>query len=96
MPQRDANMRLVRTTVRIDDDLYRRVKQRAATEGRTVAAVLEDAVRLGMTHAGATGAAAPFVTPRQGRGGLAPGVDVASNAAWRDLLDEGSPLEQMR
>ena len=44
----DAKMLVVRTTVRLDDDLYREVKARAAREGRTVASVLEDAVRVGM------------------------------------------------
>ena len=38
----------MRTTIRIDDDLYREVKERAARAGRTVAAVLEDAVRRGV------------------------------------------------
>ncbi|WP_250578262.1 ribbon-helix-helix protein, CopG family, partial [Mycobacterium tuberculosis] len=34
----------MRTTIRIDDELYREVKAKAARSGRTVAAVLEDAV----------------------------------------------------
>jgi hypothetical protein len=38
----------VRTTIRIDDDLYREVKERAARGGCTVAAVLEDAVCRGL------------------------------------------------
>jgi plasmid stability protein len=38
----------MRTTIRIDDELYREVKARAARSGRTVAAVLEDAVRRGL------------------------------------------------
>jgi predicted transcriptional regulator len=41
-------MRMVRTTIRIDDDLCRMVKERAAQSGRTIAAVLEDAVRAGL------------------------------------------------
>jgi predicted DNA-binding protein len=36
-------MAVVRTTIRIDDELYRMVKERAARTGRTVAAVLEAA-----------------------------------------------------
>ncbi|MEO7837544.1 MAG: ribbon-helix-helix protein, CopG family, partial [Acidimicrobiales bacterium] len=35
----------MRTTIRIDDALYRQVKARSAAAGRTVASVIEDAVR---------------------------------------------------
>ena len=85
----------MRTTVRIDDELYRRVKERAAREGRTMASVLEDAVRVGMS-ADDDLEPAPFVVPTYGRGGLAPGVDLSSNSSWRELLDESTPLEQLR
>lgn len=91
----DAKMCHVRTTVRIDDQLYRRVKERAAREGRTVASVLEDAVRLGIDGGDDT-RRADFVTPTAGRGGLVAGVDLSSNAAWREMLDEATPLEQLR
>jgi glycerate kinase len=91
----DAEMRTVRTTVRIDDQLYRRVKERAAREGRTVASVLEDAVRIGIDDANNT-QSDDFVTPTYGRGGLIAGVDLTSNAAWREALDEATPLEQLR
>ena len=47
----DAKMPNMRTTIRIDDELYREVKARAARSGRTVAAVLEDAVRRGLAPA---------------------------------------------
>jgi predicted transcriptional regulator len=39
----------VRTTIRIDDDLYRQVKAKTARRVRTVAAVLDDAVRQGIS-----------------------------------------------
>lgn len=88
-------MRAVRTTVRLDDDLYREVKARAAREGRTVASVLEDAVRVGMRRP--TGAAAkPFVPLTFGSGGLMPGVDLSNNASLSELLDADTPLEKLR
>ncbi len=95
MPQPDAKVLSVRTTVRIDDDLYRRVKARAAIEGRTVAAVLEDAVRIGMTSSVQI-AAAPYRVRAHGSGGVLPGVDLSSNAAVREVLDDGVALEQLR
>ncbi len=38
----------MRTTIRIDDDLYRRAKARAASSGQTVAELIEDAVRVAL------------------------------------------------
>lgn len=90
-----TKMLRMRTTVRIDDDLYRRVKLRAAAEGRTVAAVLEDAVRVGMTIPQLP-TAAPFKLVTAGEGGLRPRVDLSSNAALREVLDEGLALDQLR
>jgi hypothetical protein len=49
------------------------VKARAAREGRTVASVLEDAVRVGMRRR-ADADAKRFVNVPSGRGGLMPGV----------------------
>jgi predicted DNA-binding protein len=95
MRRTDAKVSLMRTTVRIDDQLYRRVKERAAREGRTVASVLEDAVRIGISASDDT-QVADFVTPTGGRGGLVPGIDLSSNSALRDVLDDDASLEQLR
>ena len=95
MPMPDAKVLSMRTTVRIDDELYRRVKERAAREGRTVAGVLEDAVRLGI-DAGDDVQPGEFTVPTGGSGGLAPGVDIGSNAAIRELLDEATSLDRLR
>jgi hypothetical protein len=88
-------MLAVRTTVRLDDDLYREVKARAAREGRTVASVLEDAVRVGMRRP-ADAEAKRFVPPTFGSGGLMPGVDLSDNSALSDFLDADTPLEKLR
>ncbi len=95
MLNHDAKVPTMRTTVRLDDDLYREVKARAAREGRTVASVLEDAVRIGMRRP-ADAETKPFVNVPFGRGGLMPGVDLSNNAALSDLLDAGTPLERLR
>jgi hypothetical protein len=88
-------MRAVRTTVRLDDDLYREVKARAAREGRTVASVLEDAVRVGMRRP-ADAETKPFVPLTFGSGGLMPGVDLSDNSSLQDFLDADTPLEKLR
>jgi len=91
----DAKELIVRTTVRLEDDLYREVKARAAREGRTVASVLEDAVRVGMRRP-ADAEAKQFVNHASGQGGLMPGVDLSDNASLSDLHDAGTPLEKLR
>ena len=85
----------MRTTIRIDDDLYREVKARAARSGRTVAAVLEDAVRRGLTPTDRTPGGSYTIRPT-GRGGLRSGVDLTSNAALAEALDEDAPLDALR
>ena len=85
----------MRTTIRIDDDLYRDVKAMAARSGRTVAAVLEDAVRRGLNPPESR-SAGRFVVRPMGEGGLRPGVDLSSNASVADALDEGASIDALR
>ncbi|MCJ7672135.1 MAG: ribbon-helix-helix domain-containing protein [Acidimicrobiia bacterium] len=78
----------MRTTVRIDGDLYNSVKERAARSGRTVAEVIEDALRHAMTarDSGPADELAPL--PTFGGSGVLPGIDLASGAALRDSMQE--------
>ena len=85
----------MRTTIRIDDELYRQVKAIAALSGRTVAAVLEDAVRRGLTPSEPRPACRYAVRP-MGRGGLRSGVDLSSNAAVAEAMDEGVSIDALR
>jgi hypothetical protein len=85
----------VRTTIRIDDELYRTVKAKAAQSGRTVAAVLEDAVRRGLNPPEQPRASHYEVRP-MGSGGLRPGVDLSSNAALAEVMDEGASVDALR
>jgi hypothetical protein len=85
----------VRTTIRIDDELYRTVKERAARSGRTVAAVLEDAVRIGLDPPHRmTGRR--FEVRASGSGGLRAGVDLSVNSSVYDALDADVPLDALR
>lgn len=85
----------MRTTIRIDDALYREVKARAARSGRTVAAVLEDAVRRGLAPTKRARRDRYTIRPT-GKGGLRPGVDLSSNAALAEAMDEDLPLDALR
>lgn len=86
----------MRTTVTIDDQLYRDLKARAGASGRTVGALIEDAVRdsLRSTETSAEVRLRPL--PVSGGRGLRPGVNLDDNAAVRELMDEGTPLHARR
>lgn len=85
----------MRTTIRIDDALYRQVKVRSAATGRTVASVIEDAVRRALADEDSA-TRSPFTIRSSGAGGLRPGVDLSSSAAMRDSLDEDRPVDELR
>jgi predicted transcriptional regulator len=85
----------MRTTIRISDDLYRDVKALAARSGRTIAAVLEDAVRRGL-DTGDRRATERYTIRATGSGGLRAGIDLTSNAAVAEVLDEGVPFDALR
>jgi Arc/MetJ family transcription regulator len=90
----DAKMSIMRTTIRIDDALYRDVKQKAAGSGRTVAAVLEDAVRVGLQPQLAN--PEPYRVHAGGRGGLRPGIDLSDNSTIAEAIDDQVPLDALR
>ena len=77
----------MRTTLRIDDDLYAEVKRLAARTGRTVTAVIEDALRSGLARGRATPRRRRKRLPTFGGGGVRPGVDLDSSASLLDLMD---------
>ena len=74
----------MRTTVRLDDGLLTAAKEYSARTGRTLTAVLEDALRAYLAREqGAQPTTLPSL-PTFGRGGVLPGVDIDNSA---DLLD---------
>lgn len=75
----------MRTTVRLDDELYRGVEAQAAREGRTVDEVIEDALRLRHRRDGSDASFEPL--PVHGGSGVMPGVDLGDTAALRDVMD---------
>jgi hypothetical protein len=87
----------VRTTIRIDDELYRAVKEQAARSGRTVAEIVEDAVRRSLAD-GPSDATVESMAPlpTYGGSGVLPGVDLTSNAALRDVMDGDEPVDALR
>jgi Ribbon-helix-helix protein, copG family len=77
----------MRTTVRLDDHLLRKVRQYAVREGKTMTAVLREALLAYLARPASGGAAEPLDLPRSGRGGTLPGVDLDDTAALHEVMD---------
>jgi len=86
----------MRTTIRIDDALYRRAKAHAARTGRTVSEVIEDAVRETLRPRPARAPKKLPELPVYGGSGVMPGVEIADSRALRDRMDEGEDLVALR
>jgi hypothetical protein len=86
----------MRTTIRIDDVLYRRAKAHAARTGRTVSEVIEDALRETLRPRPAREATDLPVLPVFGGSGVTRGVEIADSRALRDRMDEGEDLVALR
>lgn len=70
----------------MDDALLAAAKRRAAETGRTLTAVIEDAVRRALAErAAADGALRPL--PTFGNGGTLPGIDLDDSASLLDAME---------
>ena len=77
----------MRTTVDLDDALLAEAKLLARRSGKTLSAVVEDALRERLARRNAQPERAPVRLPTVGGNGLLPGVDLDNSAALRDLMD---------
>ena len=77
-----------RTTVRLPDDLLRRAKHKAAAEGRSLTALLEEGLRRVLADRPAFSRHAPVLPPvSAAKGGLRPGIDLNDSAALAETED---------
>ena len=82
-----------RTTVRLPEDLVRRAKRRAAADGRSLTALIEDGLRQVLREAAAATEADRVLPPvSRATGGLMPGVDLSDAATiWEsEDLDQAA------
>lgn len=81
---------LMRTTVRLPEDLFRRAKAHAAEAGITFTQLLEDALRLAIREQdrAADQPGRYDIHPLPAGRGLQPGVDLDDQAALLDLMDD--------
>jgi len=80
----------MRTTINLDDALLAEAKQVAARTGRTLTAVVEDALRQSLHRRHQTTRQA-IDLPVFGEGGTQPGVDLDDSAALLDLMEQDDP-----
>jgi hypothetical protein len=81
----------MRTTVRLDDNLLREAKVRAAEQGITLTQLIDESLRERLSVRPQQQKFGPFRLPGYGKGGIRPGVDLDDNRAVRDLMDEDAP-----
>jgi len=77
----------MRTTIRMNDQLFAEAKAAAARAGRSLTALIEDAVRAALARQPARGRRRRIrLTTARGRGPR-PGVDLDRTASLLDVLD---------
>lgn len=77
----------MRTTINLDDALLAEAKQVAARTGRSLGAVVEDALRQSLRQRHQASRRAVEL-PVFGEGGTRPGVDLDDSAALLDVMEQ--------
>jgi hypothetical protein len=79
----------MRTTIRLDDELLTAAKRNAVETGRTLTAVIEDALRQALARRAPDRRAGATELPvARGGGALQPGVDLDDSASLLELMEE--------
>jgi hypothetical protein len=78
----------MRTTVSIDDDLLKEAKVLAASSGKTLGQLVEDALRESLNQRKTSKQRPRVILPTFTGGGLMPGVDLEDKDALWELLDQ--------
>jgi hypothetical protein len=77
-----------RTTVRLPADLVLRAKRKAAAEGRSLTALIEDGLRRVVNERASVDRARRILPPVSSAvGGVAPGIDLNDSVALQELED---------
>jgi len=84
----------MRTTVRLDDQLIKEAKVRAAEQGITLTQLIDESLRERLADRPRRMAAEEFRLPTYGEHGIRPGINLDDNRALRDLMDDEGDLSQ--
>lgn len=77
----------MRTTIRIDEELLKEAKQFAVRSGKSLTAVIEDALRESLSRHRGSGQREPVRLVTFDGKGLLPGVDLDDSAALLGLME---------
>jgi hypothetical protein len=88
-------LRIMRTTLSISDELLTAAKRRAQERGQTLGEFVGMALQHELSDARPRGEAPPIPIFRGGTGPR-PGIDLSSNRALLEALDEGVELNDRR
>ena len=79
----------MRTTVNIRDEALELCKDKAQEKGISIGDAITEAICTAYRQRPVKTRARRFTLPVSGKGGLRPGVDLDSNAALEDVMEEG-------
>ncbi|MGH3929655.1 MAG: ribbon-helix-helix protein, CopG family [Pseudonocardiaceae bacterium] len=85
----------MRTTISIDDELLATTRERARSQGQTLGQFIESSLRRQLAASDRRGPR-PMVPVYRGGTGPRPGLDLTSNRALLEALDEGLELDARR
>jgi hypothetical protein len=77
----------MRTTIRINDDLLKQAKKRAADEGRTLTSLVEDGLVLVLSKAKASRRRRIELPVSKATGGVLPGIDLNRSSDLEDAMN---------
>jgi hypothetical protein len=77
----------MRTTIRINDDLLKRAKKRAADEGRTLTSLVEDGLVLILSKSKVSRRKPIELPVSKATGGVLPGVDLNRSSDLEEVMN---------
>jgi hypothetical protein len=77
----------MRTTIRLNDDLLKRAKKRAADEGRTLTSLIEDGLVLILSKAKASRRGRVELPVSRATGGVLPGIDLNHSSDLEEVMN---------
>lgn len=77
----------MRTTIRLNEALLRKVKRKALEQHRTFTDVVQEALSFWVQGGPVSSRGRRVKLPRSGKGGILPGVDLDSNSSLADRMD---------
>jgi len=84
----------MRTTIRLDEQLLKEIKQFAAQSGQTLTAIIEASLREMLSRRKAQPQRRRTRLPTDGKGGVRPGVNLSNSAELYDLMDGIDDLDR--